>query len=267
MTILLSLIVILSYLLTSLLLVGRLFYQKSLIVEQKTLSLAISIPAVFIHLWLLSKDLLINQGFNFSFFTIASLVAWLIIVMYLLLSLHQPTENLGIVLLPLAAIAVAMDIAFPHIKPLSLSSWPLQLHILLSFTAYSLLALAAGQAILVAIQEAHLHNHHPGGFIRALPPLQLMETILFQLITLGFLLLSFGLFSGFLFLEDLLAQHVAHKTILSLMAWLIFAVLLLGRWQYGWRGQTATRWTLSGFFVLMIAYFGSKMVLELILQY
>jgi ABC-type uncharacterized transport system permease subunit len=121
-------------------------------------------------------------------------------------------------------------------------------------------------AILLAVQDSHIRNKHPGGFIRALPPLQTMENLLFQMLTAGFILLSLSLFSGILFLEDLFAQHLAHKTVFSIIAWLVFGTLLWGRWRFGWRGRTAIRWTLSGFFFLMLAYFGSKLVLEIVLQ-
>jgi ABC-type uncharacterized transport system permease subunit len=93
-----------------------------------------------------------------------------------------------------------------------------------------------------------------------------MENLLFQMLTAGFILLSLSLFSGILFLEDLFAQHLAHKTVFSIIAWLVFGTLLWGRWRFGWRGRTAIRWTLSGFFFLMLAYFGSKLVLEIVLQ-
>jgi ABC-type uncharacterized transport system permease subunit len=89
---------------------------------------------------------------------------------------------------------------------------------------------------------------------------------MFQLIGAGLVLLTLSLITGFLFLEDMFAQHLAHKTILSLLAWLVFAILLLGRYRSGWRGRIAIRWTLGGFISLMLAYFGSKMVLELILN-
>jgi ABC-type uncharacterized transport system permease subunit len=121
------------------------------------------------------------------------------------------------------------------------------------------------QAVLLSIQEHHLRNRHPGGYIRALPPLQVMERLLFQMIGTGFALLSAALLTGFFFLEDIFAQHLVHKTALSMAAWVIFGVLLWGRWKFGWRGRTAIRWTLSGFIFLLLAYFGSKAVLELIL--
>jgi len=92
-----------------------------------------------------------------------------------------------------------------------------------------------------------------------------MEHFLFQLIAAGFALLTLALFTGLIFVQNLFAQHLVHKTVLSLLAWLVFAVLLWGRWRFGWRGRTAIRWTLGGFASLMLAYFGSKLVLELIL--
>ena len=102
--------------------------------------------------------------------------------------------------------------------------------------------------------------------VRTLPPLEVMERLLFQMIGTGFALLSAALLTGIVFLEDIFAQHLVHKTVLSIVSWMIFGILLWGRWRFGWRGRTAIRWTLSGFLFLILAYFGSKLVLELILQ-
>ena len=93
-----------------------------------------------------------------------------------------------------------------------------------------------------------------------------MENLLFQMIGLGFIILSISLLSGLFYLENILAQHLVHKTVLSVVAWIIFGILLFGRWRFGWRGRTAIRLTISGFIMLMLAYFGSKFVIELILQ-
>ena len=93
-----------------------------------------------------------------------------------------------------------------------------------------------------------------------------MESLLFQMIATGFALLTLALVTGFLFLEDIFAQHLVHKTTLSIIAWFVFGILLWGRWRFGWRGQTALRWTIGGFIFLMLAYFGSKFVLELVLN-
>src|SRR5690606_13545096 len=124
-------------------------------------------------------------------------------------------------------------------------------HVYSSMLAYSVLAIAAFQAVLVAMQDYRLRHRHPGGFVRLLPPLQAMEDVLFQMLRLGFVLLTVALATGFLFLENMFAQHLVHKTVLSMLAWVVFGVLLAGHWRFGWRGQTAIRWTVGGFIVLM----------------
>jgi ABC-type uncharacterized transport system permease subunit len=93
-----------------------------------------------------------------------------------------------------------------------------------------------------------------------------MESLLFQMLAAGVVFLTISLISGFIFIEDLFAQHLVHKTVLSILAWIVFSSLLIGRSRYGWRGRTAIKWTLIGFISLLLAYFGSKMVLELILN-
>lgn len=233
----------------------------------KGLAIALGLGAVALHGWVLNTDVVIAQGLNLGFFNALSLVAGLMALLLLAASIIKPLESLGIGLLPLAALALLLENIFPsrHII-LQEGMHALDLHILISILASSVLSVAAVQAILFAIQDAHLRGKHPGGFIRALPPLQNMEALLFQMIALGFALLSLALFTGALYIEDLFSQHLAHKTILSILAWVVFGVLLWGRRRYGWRGRTAIRWTLTGFFVLMLAYFGSKLVLELVLQ-
>jgi ABC-type uncharacterized transport system permease subunit len=142
----------------------------------------------------------------------------------------------------------------------------LKLHVLLSMLAYSLLTLASVQAVLLWVQDSYLRGRKPGGFVRALPPLMTMESLMFEMIGIGFVLLTLALLSGFAFLDDMFAQHLVHKTVLSVVAWLVFGGLLLGRRLWGWRGRKAISWTLTGFVILILAYFGSKLVLELILQ-
>jgi ABC-type uncharacterized transport system permease subunit len=93
-----------------------------------------------------------------------------------------------------------------------------------------------------------------------------MESLLFQMSAVGFILQSLALLTGMFYLEDMFEQHLVHKTILSIAAWCVFAVLLWGRWKFGWRGRTAIRWTMAGFTILLLSYFGSKMVLEIFLN-
>ena len=208
------------------------------------------------------------EGINFSFFNTASLI--LLIVVYLLLfaTFTKPVIKLGFVLFPFVSVILILGLTIP-VKPqiLQTQSWQMDLHIVTSIIAFSLLNIAAFQAIFLAIQDWQLRNHRPNQLIQSLPPLQTMESLLFQMIGTGLFFLSISLLSGFIFIEDLFAQHLVHKTVLSIFAWLTFSGLLAGRSRYGWRGNTAIRWTLIGFVSLLLAYFGSKLVLELILKY
>jgi len=232
----------------------------------KSWLMALGIIAVALHSLLLQQQIMVPDGMNLGFFNALSLASWLGALVLILAAMVQPVENLGIVVLPVAAAAIVLAISFPSRLIISDAHLALEAHILLSILAYALLAMAAVQAVLLAIQDRHLHGRRPGGFVRALPPLTTMEALLFQMIGGGFVALSFALLSGILFLDDIFAQHLVHKTVLSIAAWAVFGVLLWGRWRYGWRGRTAIRWTLSGFAALVLSYFGSKLVLELILQ-
>ncbi len=238
--------------------------------EQKTLSYTIVYPAwlgLFLHLVFITLAVLQANRFNFSLLSTASMVSALVVLLLLLASLTKPVEKLGIAIFPLAAVMLGLDICFPEkLRSLQTYNWEMGTHILSSVIAFSLLNIAALQAVLLAIQEHQLKNHQPKKFILRLPALQTMESLLFQMIAMGLLFLSVSLISGMVFIEDLFAQHLAHKTILSISAWLIFSALLVGRWRYGWRGQTAIRWTIAGFVLLLLAYFGSKLVLEIILH-
>jgi ABC-type uncharacterized transport system permease subunit len=120
-------------------------------------------------------------------------------------------------------------------------------------------------AILLFTQEYMLRNNHLGKYLKVFPPLSQTESMMFNVIALGFILLTTSLISGFIFLEDIFSQHLAHKTFFSIVAWSVFAILLFGRYKYGWRGKQAVRLALSGFSLVMIAYFGSKFVLEMLL--
>ena len=264
--VLISLFAILSYLTAGVLISLRLFRNQDSASPPRALALAIGFVGVLLHAIPLYQNMASDVGINMGVFNAFSLITWTITLLLLISSLSKPVENLGIALLPIAAIAIFLDSRYQTVHFLT-DQFPseLTIHILVSMLAYSLFALASVQAILLAIQDHHLRQRHPGGFIRALPPLQTMESLLFEMIAVGFVLLSLALLSGFAFLENMFEQRLAHKTILSIIAWFVFGTLLWGRYRFGWRGQKALIWTLSGFVVLMLAYFGSKIVIELIL--
>ncbi len=223
--------------------------------------------AAGLHSIVLAQIIPASDGIDLSIFSTAALVSLMIVLLFLLAAVNKPVDKLGIAVLPLAAMTLLLRLAYSdQVHILTHLSWPMEMHILVSILAFSLLNIAALQALLLALQDWQLRRKHTNWFVRSLPPLQTMESLLFQMIGVGFILLSLSLATGFVFLEDLFAQHLVHKTVLSILSWLLFAVLLWGRWRYGWRGRTAIRWTLGGFAALVLAYFGSKLVLEIILH-
>ena len=258
---------IIGYLSIGCYLLSTFLLSKDILKEKRlNQSAFISWAAVLLHFIYIATISLQNANINFGFYSIGSIIASIIALLLLLVNLKKPIEKLGVIIFPIASLTLFLTLYFPESKlVLYKYTWQMNTHILSSIIAFSLLNIAALQAIFLAIQEQQLRKHPPSKIILTLPPLQTMETLLFQMITTGVILLTVSLLTGFIFIDDLFAQHLVHKTILSIMAWLIFVALLFGRMQYGWRGQTAIQWTLIGFTSLLLAYFGSKMVLELIL--
>ncbi|MEO8671955.1 MAG: cytochrome c biogenesis protein CcsA [Tahibacter sp.] len=206
-------------------------------------------------------------GLDLHFFAALSLVALLVAAGTLAVNLARPVAALGIIVFPLAALLLGLDSWLaPPTHPLAFG-WQIKLHVVVALLAYAVLSVASVLALLLAAQERALRNHRlGGGFLRVLPPLTLTESLMFRLIAGGFVLLSLTLLSGALFVDNMFAQHIVHKTVLSIIAWLVFGALLFGRWRYGWRGRRAVRLMLLGMGVLLLAFFGSKFVLELVLR-
>lgn len=199
----------------------------------------------------------------------ASLVAWAVTLLFLIAAWFQPIQSLGMLILPVAAFTVLLDWLLPARHLALPGASPVQAaHIITSLLAYSLLTIAMVQSLFLGLQERALHRRQASGFLRNLPPLETMEHLLFRMIAVGFALLTLTLISGVFFSEQLFGKPVrfTHHVVLSMVAWVIFAVLLYGRARYGWRGRTAVRWTVSGFALLVLGYFGSKFVLEVLLQ-
>lgn len=233
-------------------------------VNSKLIKLA-GLVAVASHGYAAYLDLHRPGGIHLDFFSIGSLIGWLVAALVLLSSLRQKIDNLIIGIYPLAAITLAFTLTGLDTSDAKHYDSGLVIHILLSILAYSIFTLAAFQAVLLAKQDYQLKHHRTRGLLRSLPPLQTMETLLFEMIWTGLILLTLSLVSGALVFDDLFAQHLVHKTVLSILAWLLYAILLVGRHFLGWRSHKAIRWTVGGFIVLMLSFFGSKFVVELLI--
>ena len=206
-----------------------------------------------------------SGSLDLHFFAALSLVGLGMAALTTLYAARGRMGALGAVVFPIAA-ATLLAYATTGGGHRGDLDWRLQLHAGFALLAYATLAIAALLAIMLWLQERSLRRREFHGWLRALPPLTELETLLFRTIAVGFVLLTATLLTGVLFVEDLLAQHLLHKTVLSVLSWLVFGALLLGRWRRGWRGTKAVRWTLVAMALLVLAFFGSKAVLELILQ-
>ncbi|MDT8408083.1 MAG: cytochrome c biogenesis protein CcsA [Wenzhouxiangellaceae bacterium] len=233
----------------------------------KNAGIWLALLGVVLHACALYLEVSRIGGFGADFFSSLSLVSLLIAVVLLAAAARFPVTEILPLALPGAAFMLALKaIMAPAPTPLETGSAMLDLHVIASLLAYSLLSIAALTAIFISVQHNLLRRHTGARLIEILPPLVVLETLLFRMITVGWILLSLSLATGLLFVDNLFAQHLAHKTFLSIVSWLVFGLLLAGRWRYGWRGMRVVRLCLLGMAILVLAYFGSKAVLELLLD-
>lgn len=229
--------------------------------------LAILLPLA-LHGTLLYHSIFQPDGLKLGVGHAISAIAWLTVAVYWLASLRNNLEGLQGFVLPFAAISLAAPLLLPATHTLLHSeSFLFKIHLHIAILAYSLFTIAALHALLMAVVERHLHSRPLSTLLQRLPPLLTMEHLLFRILWAGFALLTLTLASGMLFSEEIFGQALkfSHKTLFALISWAIYAALLGGRHVYGWRGRTAIRWTLSGFAALLMAYIGSKFVLEILL--
>ena len=230
------------------------------------LFLGVGLLAVLFHavtLWQLTVS---DAGVRLGLFPMASLITGTGAALIVAASLYRRLEWVSALVFPLSALtlppALWVDTGYvPHHLVHGVA-----VHVVVSILAYAVLAIAAAHSILLLIQHRQLKSGHIQGVMRLLPPVQIMEKMLFEVILAGVILLSVAILSGFIYLDDMFAQKVAHKTILTIVAWAFFVTLLVGRRVLGWRALTAVRLTLAGFATLLVAFFGSQVVLELILR-
>ncbi len=233
---------------------------------QAKVALAATLPAAVLHA-IVSYNFSVDiSGINFSFFNVSNLVSLFIVMMAMGISLVLPILKLIFPLLLLAIVNIICLIIWGNTETSTLISPRVATHIFPSIIAYSVFSLAAAQACVLWFQNNAFKKHKLSKLIAGLPPIDVLETVLFQLVLIGFILLSFSILSGTIYIDDFWHQRLIHKTSFSLLSWLTFITLLVGRFALGWRGAQAVKWTLGGYIFLMLGYFGSKLVIELILK-
>ena len=221
-----------------------------------------------LHAWLLVQSTLGGPGLILGVGNAISAILWLTVLIYWVGNFFYKLEGLQSLVMPVAAIATLLPALLPAPAPLPNTELGVfKFHLLISLLAYSLFTIGSLHVLLMALLERRLHDGVLSQTLQGLPPLLAMEALLFRIIWAGFILLTLTLASGVVFSEELFgrAAKLSHKTVFGVLSWLIFAALLAGRHIYGWRGRVAVRWTLAGFLTLVLAYIGSKFVLEVIL--
>ncbi|RZI41700.1 inner membrane protein YpjD [Herbaspirillum sp. HC18] len=244
--------------------------------QQHVVIAAGTAAAWLLHGGALWVDMVGPGSLRIGFAVMLSATLWISVGAYWLENRNMSLDGLRVLVLPTAALAVILPVLFPgSVVPLQGKTALFPWHVAIAILAYSTLTIAAFHAVLMAVQESRLHTHpnaSQGGWlsmaIDRLPALLTMEKLLFRLIGFGFALLTLTVLSGIVFSEELFGIPIKwdHKTVFTMLSWILFGALLAGRIWRGWRGKTALRFTLTGFATLLLAYVGSRFVLEVVLH-
>ena len=237
--------------------------------ENKSVLMSLVVLIAICHAVILYSSAIQDNTINLALGNDFSLVSLMTLAVYALATSKSQTLNLGIFALPLGLVGLVTGLFFtgdPLIVKISITV--LWVHLVIAVLAFGILCIAAAQALLLYFQEKQLHSHHPGRLFPALPAIQTMETILFQLTLLGVVLLTVNLGTGMISSWQVHGKTLDfnHHILLSFIAWLGFSALLAGHKIYGWRGKIAAKWTLVAFAVLILAYFGTRFVTSIILD-
>lgn len=222
---------------------------------------------LFLHALILYFDMVTPLGINYNVFNILSFTSALMLLLSLLYSSYRPVLALNLIGIPVAGLGLILGFSMSQpILELRENSFGLDIHIILSLSAYAVLLMATIHAVLLWLQDRELKNKQKKRvWVNLLPSYQAMESLLFDMLITGFTLLTAALFFGFFTIDNFFAQHLAHKTAFSIVSWFVYGSLLFGHYKFGWRGQKARRFTIFGFILLAIGFIGSKFVLEMLL--
>jgi len=221
---------------------------------------------ISIHSYSLYGLILVADGFNLSLGNTISMIGLELALISLIAAVDPALRGISAGLLLLGAFAALMT-SF-NILPTAtmVLAWQVRAHILISLMSYGFLTVGAIVAVFAMVQERQLQARRISAASSLFAPLETTEKLLFGITTVGFAGLALAISSGLMFVDDLFAQHLAHKAVFSLLALFVFGVLLAGRFLAGWRGKRAIKLYLAGFLLLCLAYFGVRLILEQLLN-
>ncbi len=230
-----------------------------------TVGTLFAIAGFLLHSYSIYDSVFGNGNANLNLSNVLSLIAWQVVLFATVSSVFVQLRGLAGLLIGIATVGLIATLQGSGQVAVDVSSWQVQSHILLSIFAYSILSIAACLGLCLAYQDRQFRLARSGGSLALLPPMETTERTFFSTVVAGFCLLSLAIFSGLVFVENFQAQHLTHKTVLSFGSWIVFGVLIFGRVQFGWR-RKAVYWTLAAVILLGLAYFGTKFVLEVLLD-
>ncbi len=230
------------------------------------LAYAFGLIAVVLHAQHLFALILPGDGFHLSIGSAASMIGLELAVIAMIASIEPTLRGMSAGMLLIAAMtAMLMSASVDPLANVALI-WQIRAHILIAMLSYGLLTVGAIVAVFALVQERRLHSARITAANRLFAPLETTEKLLIAVAAAGFAGLTLAIASGLSFVNDLLEQNLAHKFAFSLIAWVIFGILLAGRFYAGWRGKRAVKLYLWGFATLCIAYFGSRVILQEIFE-
>jgi ABC-type uncharacterized transport system permease subunit len=205
-----------------------------------------------------------EPGMRFGFAPTLSVTLWLVLAVYAIETRFMPLMGVVRSLALMGAVVVSLAAAFPgELRPLAGSPWA-PIHWMLGIASYGLFGVALLHAALLQRAESRMRGR--GGQSTASAPgmpLLGLEKLTFRFLAAGFVVLSVTLILGWWFSNP---WRWDHKTVFSMLAWAVFAALLVGRQVFGWRGRQALRWLYLGTGLLLLAYVGSRFVIEVLLE-
>ncbi|MEM1174480.1 MAG: cytochrome c biogenesis protein CcsA [Pseudomonadota bacterium] len=229
-------------------------------------AVTLSVGAIAVHVVMLHRAVMVNGTFTLTLTSALSVIGLQLALIAAMAAFDRTLRGVSAILFLIAASLGSLTYVYTSSADPSPLTWQIQTHIALSMFAYGLLTAGAIVGVLAIIQDKRLRSGQLSPLNRLFAPLETTERLLFGVATAGFIVLLMSVLSGIMFVENLFAQHLVHKTALSLLALVMFGVLVIGRQLVGWRGRSAVYLYLGGFVLLGLAYFGSRYILEELLN-
>jgi ABC-type uncharacterized transport system permease subunit len=226
---------------------------------------AIAAIGAVVHMVALAQERRMDPLAALSLGDVLALVALVIAVTAIVMALRPRLRGMAALLLVIAALLEAAFSEGARQFSIGQPGWELAFHVAMATTAFAFLTIGAVLAVAQVVVARKLRSRQPLGWLKILTPIESVESGCFHSIRAGFAVLTLALVTGAFFVDNLFAQHLVHKVVLAIIAWIVFGILLFGRWRFGWRGRQALRWTLAGYVLLGLSYFGSKLILENVL--